>query len=42
MKEKVKGMKRKIKDDDGNEIGDKDVVHFSYGLPPIGVNAKVV
>ena len=31
----------KIKDDDGNEINEGDVVSFSYGIPPVGVKADV-
>ena len=33
--------KLKIKDDNGNKINDGDIIHFSYGLPPLGVDAKV-
>lgn len=32
---------RPIKDDEGNEITDGDVVYFSYGIPPVGVKADV-
>jgi len=31
-----------IKDDDGFEIKEGDVVGFSYGIPPIGVKAPIV
>lgn len=30
-----------IKDDEGNQINDGDVVYFSYGIPPVGVRADV-
>lgn len=32
----------RIKDDDGNYVRDGDQVHFSYGIPPVGVTAEVV
>lgn len=34
-------MARVIKDDWGNVIKAGDVVSFSYGIPPVGVKAKV-
>lgn len=30
-----------MKDDDGFEVGPGDWISFSYGLPPVGVRAKV-
>lgn len=35
-------MARPIKDDDGIEVREGDVIHFGYGIPPIGVMAPVV
>ena len=34
-------MTRHYKDDDGTVVKHGDTIHFSYGLPPIGVDAKV-
>ncbi len=34
--------KRKIKDDDGIEVREGDVIHFCYGIPTVGVNAPVI
>jgi hypothetical protein len=31
-----------IKDADGVEVREGDIIHFSYGIPPIGVNAPVI
>ena len=33
---------RPIKDDEGNEINEGDVVSFSYGIPGTGVKADVM
>lgn len=30
-----------MKDDDGFEVGAGDWISFSYGIPPVGVRAKV-
>lgn len=35
-------MARPIKDDDGIEVREGDVVHFGYGIPPVGVRAPVI
>jgi hypothetical protein len=35
-------MKRRLIDDDGIEIRAGDVLHFGYGIPGVGVNAKVI
>jgi hypothetical protein len=35
-------MARPVKDDDGNEVREGDVIHFSYGIPPVGVRAPVI
>ena len=32
----------KTKDSDGVEIREGDIVHFAYGIPPVGVEAPVV
>jgi len=29
------------KDDDGNKVYVGDIVHFSFGIPPIGVDAPI-
>jgi len=29
-------------DDDGERTGAGDVVHFSYGIPPVGVDAQII
>lgn len=28
-------------DDDGNRVTEGDTIHFSYGIPPIGVDAPI-
>lgn len=35
-------MAKPITDDDGNAVVAGCTIHFGYGIPPIGVNAKVV
>ena len=32
---------KRFKDDDGFTVGHGDTISFSYGLPPVGVRAKV-
>jgi hypothetical protein len=32
----------KLKDDDGIPTGAGDAIHFSYGIPPVKVEARVV
>lgn len=32
----------KIRDADGVEVREGDIVHFSYGIPPVGVNAPII
>ena len=31
-----------MKDDDGNPVGAGDFIRFSYGIPPVGVKAKII
>ncbi len=31
-----------IKDEDGTVVKEGDVIHFSYGIPPTGVDAPVI
>jgi hypothetical protein len=33
---------RQIKDDFGQTINEGDTVSFSYGIPPVGVKAKII
>jgi len=35
-------MPKPIKDSDGTEVKEGDIIHFSYGIPPVGVRAPVV
>lgn len=30
-----------IKDRNGEDVWEGDIVHFSYGIPPVGVNAPI-
>lgn len=32
----------KIRDVDGIEVSAGDIVHFAYGIPPVGVDAAVI
>jgi len=32
----------KVLDSDGNEVKAGDVIHFGYGIPPVGVRADVI
>ncbi len=34
--------RRAIKDDDGIEVREGDIIHFGYGIPPVGVKAPVI
>ena len=31
-----------IKDDDGVEVREGDMIHFAYGIPPVGVIAPII
>jgi hypothetical protein len=31
-----------MKDSDGVEINEGDVIHFTYGIPPVGVEAPII
>jgi hypothetical protein len=42
VKQIAKRKPRPIKDDDGIEVREGDVIHFSYGIPPVGVKAPVI
>lgn len=33
---------RPVKDSDGNVVKPGDYIQFSYGIPPVGVRAKVI
>lgn len=35
-------MAKAITDDDGAVVNDGCTIHFGYGIPPVGVYAKVV
>ena len=34
--------RRTVKDDDGVEVREGDIIHFGYGIPPVGVVAPVI
>jgi len=31
-----------MRDDDGKWVTEGDTVHFSYGIPPVGVSARII
>jgi len=35
-------MAKPVKDSDGHEVNPGDTIHFCYGIPPVGVRAKVI
>jgi hypothetical protein len=35
-------MRKPVKDDEGVEVREGDVIHFGYGIPPVGVKAPVI
>ena len=35
-------MTRVTKDSNGAEVRDGDIIHFAFGIPPVGVDARVV
>lgn len=37
-----RARRKVIRDDDGVEVREGDVIHFSYGIPPVGVRATVI
>ena len=42
MTDRVNHVVLRLRDNDGEWVAAGDTVHFSYGIPPIGVDAKII
>ena len=42
MSVRVHPVVLRMRDDDGKWVTEGDTVHFSYGIPPVGVSARII